>query len=131
DRVTMILGNHATATGTGSTAAGTLSFNGSPVDMKLATLTLGQSTAATTGGSNPGNGTVQFDIGTIDVTNINMAIANNTTNNNASATITVVANATLTVGGGGISMANLTGAASAANGTLTINGGLATVNGNI
>src|SRR5262249_39408270 len=41
DRVSMTLGSHNNATGTGSTAAGTLSFNGHPVDLKLGTLTLG------------------------------------------------------------------------------------------
>jgi autotransporter-associated beta strand protein len=133
DRVTMVLGNHATATGTGSTASGTLNFNGGSVDIKLATLTLGQSTSATTGGnpSNPGNGTVNFDTGIIDVTNINMAIANNTTFNSANGTITVGPNATLNVGAGGISMVNLSGSASSAIGTLNITGGVAVVSGNI
>jgi hypothetical protein len=99
--------------------------------MKLATLTLGQSTSTTTGGSNPGNGTLQFDTGTVDVTAINMAIATNTSFNSANGTNTVGANATMTVGAGGISMANLSGSATSANGVLNINGGLVTVNGNI
>jgi fibronectin-binding autotransporter adhesin len=131
DRVTMTLGNH-NASGTGSTAAGTLNFNGATVDLKLGTLTMGQSGGGTTGGSNPGNGTLNFDTGVVDATAINMAITSGTsTFNSANGAINVGANATLIVGAGGISMANLGGSASAANGTLTINGGTNLVSGNI
>jgi autotransporter-associated beta strand protein len=131
DRVNMTLGNH-NASGTGSTAAGTLNFNGATVDLKLGTLTMGQSGGGATGGSNPGNGTLNFDTGVVDANAINMAITSGTsTFNSANGTMNVGANATLIVGAGGISMANLGGSASAANGTLTVNGGTNIVSGNI
>jgi fibronectin-binding autotransporter adhesin len=131
DRANMTLGNH-NASGSGSTAAGTLNFEGATVDLKLGTLTMGQSGGGATGGSNPGNGTLNFDTGVVDATAINMAITSGTsTFNSANGTINVGANATLIVGAGGISMANLGGSASAANGTLTINGGTNLVSGNI
>jgi fibronectin-binding autotransporter adhesin len=125
DRVTMLLGNH-NVTGTGSTASGNLSFNGHPVDMKLNTLTLGTSTAAPTAGNNPGNGTLSFDTGVVDVTNIVMAICNNVVFNSANGNLNVGANATLNIGNGGVSLVNLSGAATNATGNITINGGSVT-----
>jgi autotransporter-associated beta strand protein len=129
DRVNMTLGNH-NVTGTGSTAAGTLSFNGHPVDLMLNTLTLGTSTAAPTAGSNPGNGTLSFDTGVVDATNILMAIANNVSFNSANGTINV-GGGSLIVGAGGISLVNLSGAATVANGNLNISAGSVTSSGNI
>jgi fibronectin-binding autotransporter adhesin len=134
DRVTMTLGNH-NASGTGSTAAGTLNFNGATVDLKLGTLTMGQSGGNTTGGTpnilNPGNGTLNFDTGVVDVNAINMAIANLTVYNTANGTINIGPNAKLIVGAGGISMVNMSGPVTNASGTLTINGGTNLVAGNI
>jgi autotransporter-associated beta strand protein len=130
DRANMTLGNH-NASGTGSTAAGTLNFNGSAVDLKLGTLTMGQSGGGTTGGSNPGNGTLNFDTGVVDANAINMAIASASVFNSANGTINVGQSATLIVGAGGISMANISGAATNGNGTLSINGGTNLVSGNI
>jgi autotransporter-associated beta strand protein len=131
DRCNMTLGNH-NAAGSGSTAASTLSFDGHPVDMKLGTLTLGQSGGNTTGSNpNPGNGTLSFDTGVVDVNTINMAIASRTNWNYANGTINVGANASLIVGAGGISMLNLSNTATNANGILNINGGTNLVSGNI
>ncbi len=131
DRANMTVGNH-NASGTGSTAAGTLNFDGGAVDIKLGTLILGQSGGGTTGGSNPGNGTLNFDTGVVDANAVNMAITSgSSTFNSANGTINVGANATLIVGAGGISMANLSGGASTANGTLSIAGGTNIVSGNI
>src|SRR5262249_40044074 len=43
DRVTtVVLGNRNTGSSTGGTTTGTLSFNGHPVDAKIATMTMGQ-----------------------------------------------------------------------------------------
>ena len=131
DRCNLTLGNH-NAAGSGSTAASTLTFDGHPVDMKLGTLIMGQSGGNTTGtNANPGNGTLSFDTGVVDVNVINMAIASRTNWNNANGTMTVGANATLIVGAGGISMLNLSNTATNANGTLNINGGTNLVSGNI
>jgi autotransporter-associated beta strand protein len=130
DRANMTLGNH-NASGTGSTAAGTLNFNGSALDLKLGTLTMGQSGGGATGGSNPGNGTLNFDTGVVDVNAINMGIGSASAFNSANGTINLGANATLIVGAGGISMVNLSGAATNASGTLTLNGGTNLVSGNI
>lgn len=130
DRANMTVGNH-NASGTGSTTAGTLNFNGGTVDLKVGTLTLGQSGGGTTGGSNPGNGTLNFDTGVVDVNAINMAIASASVFNSANGTINLGANGTLIVSAGGISMVNISGVATNGSGTLTINGGTNLVSGNI
>jgi autotransporter-associated beta strand protein len=129
DRANMTVGNHNTG-GSGSTAAGNLLFNGHPVDLKLGTVNLGQSTSAPTGNSF-GNGTIQFDTGTIDATAINMGISSGTTTFVlANGTIAVGAGGTLIVGAGGVSLVNQAAASGAASGTLGI-GGTATCAGNI
>ena len=118
----MTLGNHNTS-GSGSTAEGTLSLNGYPVDIRFGTLSLGMSSSGPTGNS-PGNGNVSFDAGTIYASNIVMAVSSGTTTfAQANGTITVGASGRLTVGSGGISLASQSAASGAASGTLTINGG--------
>lgn len=131
DRATMTVGNRNNGGGSGNNMTGTLSLDGHPVDMKLGTLTLGLS------GSNPsgtatGNGVLSFDTGTIDATNINLAICSGTTASvQANGTINVGATATLIVGEGGISLANQNATSGAATGTLNVNGGVVQVSGNI
>src|SRR5262249_19804580 len=78
DSATMTLGNRNNGGGSGNTSAGTLSLNGHDVDMKLGNLTMGQS-GSNPSGNAPGNGTITFDTGIIDATNINMAISSGTT----------------------------------------------------
>lgn len=118
----MTLGNHNTG-GSGSTAAGTLSLDGYPVDIRLGTLSLGLSSSGPSGNS-PGNGTVSFDTGTIFANSIAMGVSSGTTNFVlANGTINVGASGKLTVGTGGISLANQSAASGAATGTITVNGG--------
>ena len=126
----MTLGNHNTG-GSGSTAAGTLSLDGYPVDIKLGTLSLGLSSSGPSGNS-PGNGTVSFDTGTIFANNIAMGVSSGTTNFVlANGTINVGAAGTLTVGTGGMSLANQSALSGAATGTLNVNGGAVICSNNI
>ncbi len=108
DRASMSLGNRNAGANSGGISTGMLSFNGHPVDMKLSTLTLGQSGATGAAQTNIGFGIVQFDTGVIDVTTINMAIDGADVTNAAGGTITVGANATLNIGSGGVSLVNET-----------------------
>ena len=118
----MTLGNHNTS-GSGSTADGTLSLDGNTADLRFGTLSLGLSSSGPTGNS-PGNGTLSFDTGTVFASNIVMAVSSGTTTfATANGTINVGSFATLTVGSGGISMANQSAASGTATGTLTVNGG--------
>jgi autotransporter-associated beta strand protein len=130
DRATMTMGNRQ-ASGSGGTTTANLNLNGHAVDFKLNTLTVGQSGNVT---ANTGTGNLNFDTGTIDATNVNMAavtVAGSTANGN----ITIGTNSavglggTLVVGAGGISMANQS--AGTANGTLTLNGGALICSGSI
>jgi hypothetical protein len=105
DRVNMLLGNHNTS-GSGSSSTATLSFNGHPVDLQIGNLTLGRSSSNPTANS-PGNGTISFDSGTMDVTNVTMGLSAGTSAfATANGTLNVGTNGTLLVGSGGISLAN-------------------------
>ena len=112
DRANIIFGNRNVGS-SGGTDTGTLSFNGHPVDVKLGTVTMGQSTQASgVSGAQPGVGVINFDDGVIDATTINMAISGGTNFNSGLGTVTVGTNTTLNtigtlvVGAGGISLAN-------------------------
>lgn len=116
DRANITIGNR-NQTGTG-TCSGTMSLNGCPVDIKAATLTVGANpnTGSTTGDT--GTGILQFDTGVVDATTVIMANSA-TALGAANGTITVGQNATLLVGGGGISMDTQT-ASGVSTGTLNI-----------
>jgi autotransporter-associated beta strand protein len=120
----MTLGNHNNSGGSGSTASGTLSLNGHPVDIRLGTLTLGRdSNSSATGTADTGTGTISFDTGTLFATNILMAITTTADSIGvANGTINVGANATLIVGNGGLSLVNLT--AGSGTGALNITNGM-------
>ncbi len=106
DRATMALGNRSAGATSGGISTGMLSFNGHQVDMKLSTLTLGQSSAAAAAQTNIGFGIIQYDTGIIDATSIIMAVDGTDVTNAASGTITVGAGATLNIGSGGVSLVN-------------------------
>jgi fibronectin-binding autotransporter adhesin len=130
DRAAITLGNRNNGGGSGNNITGTLSLNGHPVDMKLSTLTMGESGSNPTGTAN-GNGILSYDTGTIDVNNIVMATATGTTVGvQAAGTINLGAGGTLIVGNGGINLGNRTGASGPAVGTLNI-GGTVTSSGDI
>jgi autotransporter-associated beta strand protein len=126
-RATITIANRNN-TGTG-TVNGTADFTGGhPIDIKAGTIIIGQS------GSNPSsaqgcNGTLQFDIGTIDATTINMAV-NSVANVTTTGTLTMGGGA-LFVGGGGITVVNQTAGTGISTGTLTISSGTVQVLGNI
>jgi fibronectin-binding autotransporter adhesin len=130
DRATMTLGNRSSG-GTSGTSNGKLLFNDHPVDMKLGTLTMGQCNQAS---PVVGNGELQFTMGTVDVTGINMAVGSGT--GTASGTLTVGANSgagvhgVLAVGTGGISLVKETSTGTAT-GNLNISGGVVNCAGNI
>jgi autotransporter-associated beta strand protein len=126
DRVTITLANRNNS-GSG-TVNGQVDFTGGhAVDVKANTITIG-----TSGGSNPSSlqhyvAGLSFDTGTVDATNINMAIG--ALANVAGTAGLTNAGGTLLVGAGGITLVNQT--AGAAAGDLTITSGNATVMGNI
>lgn len=129
-RAAITIGNRNNGGGSGNSITGNLSLNGHPVDMKLSTLTLGESGSNPTGTAN-GNGNFSFDTGTVDVNGIVLAVANGTTAGvQASGIINVGSDGTLIVGNGGVNMGNRTGASGTNNAVLNI-GGIATVSGNI
>ncbi|HSY18671.1 MAG TPA: autotransporter-associated beta strand repeat-containing protein, partial [Candidatus Acidoferrales bacterium] len=105
DRATVVLGNRSSG-GSSGTATGDLLLNDHPVDLKLATLTLGMCNQVT---PVQGIGTLQFNQGTVDATGVLMAI--NTTNGAATGNLTV-SGGNLIVGSGGISLVNQTGTGS-------------------
>ena len=121
-RATLTLGNRNNGGGSGNNCTGTLSLNGHPVDLKLSSLTMGESGSNPTG-SATGTGTISYDTGTIDVTSIIMAVSTGTTVGvQANGTINLGANGTLVVGSGGVNLGNRTGVSGAATGTLNIGG---------
>ncbi|HWC59509.1 MAG TPA: autotransporter-associated beta strand repeat-containing protein, partial [Verrucomicrobiae bacterium] len=132
DRANMTLG-WRNAGGTSGTSRGRLFFNDHPVDMKLATLVMGQETG--NGSPITADGELQFTIGTVDATTINMAICSGNSGATSTATLTVGTNATLgagatlVVGTGGLSLVNQTLGTSTGN--LTIPGGTVNCAGNI
>lgn len=115
-RTAMTLGNR-TASGTSGTTTGTLTLTGHPVDAKLSTLTVGECTATT---PNIGSGVLEFDTGTIDASNLVMAL--NTGTGTANSSVTVDAGATLIVGNGGLTLVDQTSTGNAT-GSLVNNGG--------
>jgi len=128
----MTLGYHNTS-GSGSHATATLSLNGFPVDIRLATLILGRSDHTPTVNS-PGTGTISFDTGTMFVSNCLMAItvgavaSGSTDFAQGIGAINVGANGKLFIGPGGMSLVDQTNNATASvasTGSLTLNGGTA------
>lgn len=129
-RAAMTIGNRNNGGGSGNSITGNLSLNGHPVDIKLSTLTLGQSGSNPSGTAN-GNGILSFDTGIIDVNSIVLATATGTTVGvQASGIINVGTGGTLLVGTGGINLGNRTGASGSSTGTLNIGGTLSS-SGNI
>jgi autotransporter-associated beta strand protein len=125
DRCTMTVANHSlSGTISASSITGILNLNGNSVDMKLGTLTLGESiVSGTISGNNIGTGAFSFDTGTVDATTINMAICSgNASFDQANGTLNVGAAGTLIVGSGGMSLVNLSGG-NAATGNLNITNG--------
>ncbi|HEV2693309.1 MAG TPA: autotransporter-associated beta strand repeat-containing protein [Verrucomicrobiae bacterium] len=114
DRSTIVLGNRSSG-GSSGTATGTLALNGNQVDLKIATLTLGECNQVS---PVAGAGILQFNQGTVDATAIRMAI--NSSSGTANGTVTV-GGGTLIIGSGGISLVNQTAGAGA--GTLNITAG--------
>ena len=129
-RANITIGNR-NQTGTG-TCQGQMLLNGSPVDIKAATLTVGANpnTGSTTGDN--GTGVLQFDTGTIDATTVILATSA-TASGTANGTITVGPNGKLVVGLGGLSLLNQLVAQTTAieNGTLNISNGTVVANGGI
>ncbi len=132
DRTTLTLGHRNAGSSTGGTTTGTLSCNGHPVDMKIATLILGRNSRNGTEVNLHGVGVFQFDQGTVDATTINMGVMSGTSPSaSADGTLAVGANGTLTVQS--VSLANMTssGAGSTATGNLNIFGGVVNCSGDI
>ncbi len=135
-RGNVIIGNRSVGGGTGTTP-GQMLLNGHPVDILANTLTVGE-VSVTAGPSGTagqfGNGTLQFDTGTIDANSLVMAL--NTAPNAAGglcgtlSAVTVGANATLRVGSGGITLLSQS-ASNICSSTLTISNGTVICNGNI
>lgn len=117
DRATMVVGLR-NATGTGTTT-GNVALNNHPVDMKLATLTVGQETANAAAVAAIGN--FSFNQGTVDATTINMAVCSGNATAMATGTINVGGSGILTVGTS-VSLANLSLGAFAT-GNLNVSGG--------
>lgn len=132
DRGNMTFGNRNTG-GTGTlTTTGNGLFNGHPVDMKLGTLVLGLMSRSGTEANFHAVGNFQFDQGTVDATTINMGVSSgNSPTSRATGNLTVGATGTLLVGN--ISLANISSgiASQGAAGTLSIQGGSATITGNL
>src|SRR6185437_4267048 len=93
DRANMTIGNRNNGGGSGNSITGNFSANGHPVDMKLNTLTMGES-GSNPGGTATGTGNFTFDTGTVDVNGIVMAVATGSTSG-------VQANGTINLGAGG------------------------------
>ena len=132
DRTTMVVGNRNTG-GTGNlTTTGNVFLNGHPVDLKLATLTLGLMSRSGTEANFNAIGVFQFDQGTVDATTVSLGVCSGTSpTSKANGTLTVGAAGTLTAGS--ISLANLSSgvAGSAATGTLNVSGGVVNCTGNL
>jgi hypothetical protein len=135
-RSTITVGNRSVGGGTGVTT-GQMLLNGHPVNILANTLVVGE-VSVTPGPSGAagefGNGTLQFDTGVIDATNLVMAF-NEAPNaagglSGSTSVLTVGGGATLNVGTGGISLINQT-ASNVCSSTLTISNGTVNCNGNI
>jgi len=127
-RTTMVVGNRNTG-GTGTlTTTGNAFFNGHPVNMKFATLTLGLMSRNGTEANFNGLGNFQFDQGTVDATTIAMGVVSgNSPTSRGTGILTIGAGGDLVAGS--VSLANVSSgvAGSGAAGTLNILGGTATV----
>ena len=126
DRVSIVVANRNNSAN--GNVGGTIDFTGGhPVDIKAATITLGQATTGnpTTGQGN--GGILEFDTGTINANTINLAI-NSLANVSTTGELDVGANGTLVINGA-LSMGNQT--AGNATGFLNINGGTVQIFGNI
>lgn len=141
-RATIIIGNRNVSGGTGTTP-GQMRLNGHPVDIMANSLVVGE--VSVTGGPSGsgaggqfGNGTFQFDTGTVDATNVVMATDMGPNNNGgfsgSYSSLTVGSAATLRVGTGGISLLNQTASnicssvlTIASNGTVVCNGNITVV----
>jgi autotransporter-associated beta strand protein len=136
DRTTMVVGNRNTGgTGTFNTSGNVL-LNDHPVDLKLATLTLGlmsRTQAGTDAGKYQPAGVFEFNQGTVDATTVTMGVCSgNSTNAGSTGTLTVGAAGTLLAGN--ISLANMSLSPTnncTARGTLTIAGGVVNCAGSI
>jgi autotransporter-associated beta strand protein len=126
----LTLGYHNTS-GSGSHAFATLNLNGGPVDLRLGTLTLGQSGSTPTALSY-GEGYLEFDTGTIFASNVVMGINVGSTASSSVnyaqgiGRIDIGANGTFIIGQGGLSLVNQTNnfpANTACTGTVNLNGG--------
>jgi len=131
-RANITVGSRNVNGGSGNTV-GNMLLNGSYVDIKAATLGVGENpTSAPNATGDAGIGTFQFDTGIVDATSVVMAY--NTAPNSgvarAYSTVIVGANGTLLVGTGGISLLNQT-ASNVCSSALIISNGAVVCNGNI
>lgn len=137
-RANITIGNRNVSGGTGTTL-GQMLLSGCPVNIFANTLVVGE--VSVTGGPSGsgnggqfGNGTLQFDTGLIDATNVVMAFNEGPNANGglsgSTSILTVGANGTLRVGTGGISLIDQT-ASNVCSSTLTISNGTVICNGNI
>jgi hypothetical protein len=129
DRANIIVGNR-NISGSGTTS-GTLALDGSYVDIKAGSLIVGENSGGSVAAA---AGLVQFDTGILDATSISIA-SSVSGSSNVSGAITVGTNGTLVIGSGGLSLVDEASGSVASvggvTGTLTINGGTVTGNGNI
>jgi hypothetical protein len=122
----IVIGNRSVNGGTGTTT-GNMFLDGSPVDIKASTLTIGENGGATAGTSGVGN--FQFDHGTVSASSIQLAYA--PTLGNATGTINVGASATLNVGSGGLSLVAQNSGGTSAGALDIATGGAVNCTGNI
>jgi hypothetical protein len=128
DRATFLIGNRNFSATTNGNVAGTMDLTGThPVDIKAATITLGQATTANPPSTYGNSGLLEFDNGIVNANAVNLAI-NSLSGVSTSGEIDVGSNATLVVNGG-FSMANQT--AGVSTGNLNIWGGTVQIFGNV
>jgi len=126
-RTTMTVGNRNTGGTATLITTGNVLFNGHPVDLKFATLTLGQMSRSQSGSDTGGYsaiGLFEFDQGVVDATTINLAVCSgNSTNSRATGTLTVGYAGELTVGTLSLGNKSTASVGTSATGTLNIQGG--------
>lgn len=120
-----------TSFGTSNNLTGTANFAGHSVDARIGILTMGRRTNTAAASNASATATFTFDMGTLEVGTLNMAV------NAQSLSTAGTINATMNIGGGIASLGTVTmatssgGAATNTNATLNLTGGTTTVNGDI
>jgi fibronectin-binding autotransporter adhesin len=115
-------------------AQGTMDLRGGTVDIKAESIILGRTSSSSDAHSSydsTTSGTLYFDAGTIDTTNMTIGVLSASSYYKALGTVQVSGTGNLVIGAGGLTLAQYTGTTGSSTGRLNINGGTVTLGADI